>query len=212
MTELKKSIDNNYEGSKELERELKAAGYFGTDDDFVVALTRRIVEVAAGICETYRNPLGGRVKFGLSSSNYVEAAHDTSATFDGRKNNEPLRAHITTSSGTSYTELVSFASKLNYSGVRANGNVVDFFVAPSILEDNLDKFVLFLKGAIRMGFFEMQMNVVSSKQLLDAKQNPEKYPNLIVRVWGYSAYFKDLPEEYQNVLIERALQSEGIVS
>jgi len=41
---------------------------------------------------------------------------------------------------------------------------------------------------------------------MDAQKHPEKYPNLIVRVWGFSAYFKDLPEEYQDVLIQRARQ------
>ena len=55
----------------------------------------------------------------------------------------------------------------------------------------------------------MQMNVVSSKTLIEAKQNPDKFPNLIVRVWGFSAYFKDLPNNYKDYLIERALKSEG---
>ena len=46
---------------------------------------------------------------------------------------------------------------------------------------------------------------------MEAKCNPEKYPCLIVRVWGFSAYFIDLPEAYQNCLIERAKLCEGIV-
>ena len=57
----------------------------------------------------------------------------------------------------------------------------------------------------------MQMNVVHSQTLLSAQKHPEKYPDLIVRVWGFSAYFNDLPENYQNVLIERALESESAV-
>ena len=56
----------------------------------------------------------------------------------------------------------------------------------------------------------MQMNVVDSKTLIEAKENPEKFPNLIVRVWGFSAYFNDLPEEYKNLLIERATKSENV--
>ena len=36
------------------------------------------------------------------------------------------------------------------------------------------------------------------------------FPNLIVRVWGFSAYFNDLPEEYKNLLIERAMESEQV--
>ena len=55
----------------------------------------------------------------------------------------------------------------------------------------------------------MQMNVVSSDTLIKAKANPNEFPNLIVRVWGFSAYFNDLPEEYKDVLIERALKAEG---
>ena len=86
---------------------------------------------------------------------------------------------------------------------------MDFVVSPNFIDDNYEKFVDFLMLSIRQGFFEMQMNVVSSNMLLEAKKNPEKFPNLIVRVWGFSAYFKDLPEEYKNVIIERTLKSEG---
>ena len=81
----------------------------------------------------------------------------------------------------------------------------------SFIEKNSDKFMHLIRQAIRDGFFELQMNVVSSATLIDAKRNPGSYPNLIVRVWGFSAYFKDLPEEYQNVLIERAIESESAV-
>lgn len=67
---------------------------------------------------------------------------------------------------------------------------------------------LILAG-IKTGFFQLQMNVVGSETLDEAKRNPEKFPDLIVRVWGFSAYFKDLPEEYQDVLIGRAKRNEG---
>ena len=61
-----------------------------------------------------------------------------------------------------------------------------------------------------MGIFEMQLNVFSYRQLMDAKAHPEKYTNLIVRVWGFSAYFNDLPEEYKDNLIKRARETEHI--
>ena len=77
------------------------------------------------------------------------------------------------------------------------------------MENNFEKFTDFLILSIDVGFFQMQMNVVSSETLIKAKEHPEDFPNLIVRVWGFSAYFNDLPEEYKNVLIERALKNEG---
>ena len=53
------------------------------------------------------------------------------------------------------------------------------------------------------------MNVVNYETLVLAKNNPDMFPNLIVRVWGFSAYFKDLPDEYKELLIERAKMSES---
>ena len=83
-------------------------------------------------------------------------------------------------------------------------------VTPSFIESNKEKFLDFLILSTKVGFFQMQMNVVSSEILIKAKKNPKEFPDLIVRVWGFSAYFNDLPEEYKNLLIERALKSEGI--
>ena len=104
--------------------------------------------------------------------------------------------------------MVRFAARLDYTDQRFNGNVVDFFLAGDFLQNNMDKFVLFLQGAIREGFFQMQMNIMDSEVLIEAKAHPELYTGLIVRVWGFSAYFNDLPESYQNMLIERALAAE----
>ena len=149
------------------------------------------------------------MKFGLSSPNYIELGLTTPATLDGRRAGQPLGVHISNPKGVAYTELVMFASNLNYSGIRSNGNVLDYFVPPAIINDEQEKFLMFLKAAIVSGFFQMQMNVTDSAELIDAKKNPGKYPDLIVRVWGFSAYFDELPEEYKDVLIERALACEG---
>ena len=81
-------------------------------------------------------------------------------------------------------------------------------VSPDFIEKNFNKFVDFLKMSLNMGVFQMQLNVVSSKILIDAQKHPDRYPNLIVRVWGFSSYFNDLPREYQNMLIKRAYENE----
>lgn len=211
LEELQRAVIQNYEGYEVLRRALKEEVSFGRDKAEVVSLVNEITTFIEDRLDSFKNKFGGRVKFGLSASNYVEVAQSTYATLDGRKANEPLHAHITCSNGIPYTELLNFASQIDYGGVKSNGNVVDFFVSPSFIEKNSDKFMHLIRQAIRDGFFELQMNVVSSATLIDAKRNPGSYPNLIVRVWGFSAYFKDLPEEYQNVLIERAIESESAV-
>ena len=117
--------------------------------------------------------------------------------------------HISLDDNKDYTEIMRFASKLDYSESRFNGNVVDLMVTPNFINKNFDKFLDYLILSLDMGVFQIQLNVVDSKTLIDAKENPEKYPNLIVRVWGFSAYFKDLPESYQDVLIKRAIENES---
>lgn len=189
-------------------KKLSSPCYYCHDDEEIIEMVEEIKSVVLSSYKDYRNPLGGKIKWGLSSSNYAEAGKDTGATFDGRKANTPLTVHISSNEGIPYTELISFASKLDYSGQYSNGNVVDYFVSPAFMRSNFDKFMLFIKQSIRMGFFQMQMNVVDSKTLIEAQKHPEQFPNLIVRVWGFSAYFKDLPKYYQDTLIRRAVESE----
>ena len=173
--------------------------------DIVNQITRSIYEIARG----YKNPLGGTVKFGLSSPGYNILSKRTSADVSGRKAGMPYNTHISCLDA-GYTEVVNFAGKLDYNDQRFNGNVVDFFASPTFIEQNIDKFMAFMVGAIRSGFFQMQMNVLDSKTLIDAKAHPEKYKGLIVRVWGFSAYFNELPKSYKDLLIERAIAAEKV--
>ena len=205
---LKKAIDANYMGNESLRKRLQDQSWWGHDEPSVLELINRITSTVKDSCANFRNPFGGKIKIGFSSPSYMDAGQQTGALPDGRLAKQPLSVHISSKLGEPYTELINFAGKLDYSGIWSNGSVVDFFVSPSFIQSNFEKFCSFLHSAIKVGFFQMQMNVVSSKTLKDAKANPDLYPNLIVRVWGFSAYYKDLPEQYKDLLIQRAIESE----
>lgn len=176
---------------------------FGITKNEVVNLTQHVFDVIE--CATSKRTMfGEKIKVGFSSPGYIGLAKKCKATIDGRKDGEPFAVHISPiSSDIDILEVFDFASKLNYSGCNINGNVVDFFV-PSAYVNNPDKFASLLKNAFKKGLYEAQLNVLDKKTLIDAKAHPENYPNLIVRVWGFSAYFNDLPEEYKDNLIQRA--------
>lgn len=210
LSEVKELLEKNFAGNEELRTSLKKEEKrYGVDDEEVISISNAILKHTTKEMEGYRNYLGGRLKLGVSAPSYIDAAKDFPATFDGRKAGEAFGVHISSDKSDGYTEIVNFAAALDYGENRFNGNVVDFMVSPHFIEQNFEKFVLFLKLAVHVGFFQLQMNVISSEQLIAAKKNPELYPNLVVRVWGFSAYFAQLPEEYQDVLIRRALESEG---
>lgn len=209
LDKLKRLLETDYAEDEDLRKAFASIGSFGTDNQEALVLANRITGFVYDACANFRNRFGGKLKWGLSSSSYVDEGNETGATLDGRKAGDPLAVHISASLGTPYTELARFAGQLDYAAPCNNGNVMDFFVTPSLLRGNESKFVDFLFACIDLGFFEMQMNVTDSKTLIEAKENPDEHTDLVVRVWGFSAYFVDLPEEYQDVLIERALEAEG---
>jgi len=53
----------------------------------------------------------------------------------------------------------------------------------------------------------IQFNVVDRQTLRDAQANPEAHKNLIVRVAGYSDYFRNLSRALQDEIIERTEQA-----
>ena len=57
---------------------------------------------------------------------------------------------------------------------------------------------------MKTGGLQVQFNVINRATLEDAKENPANYPDLLVRVSGYTAYFKDLNPTMQGEIITRA--------
>ena len=62
-----------------------------------------------------------------------------------------------------------------------------------------------LKGHNELGGTMININVISREQILEAHEDPEKYPDLLVRVTGYSAYFRTLSPEYRQQVVDRML-------
>lgn len=204
LADCKDCIENNYSGHKDLQQLFRSGALkFGSSDNEVIELTNHIME-EIGKAVDKRRMFGEKIKVGFSSPSYVGLAKDYPASLDGRNANDPFAVHISpVSSDIDIAEILDFASQLKYEGCRINGNVVDFII-PASYAKHPKKLTALVKDACAKGLFELQLNVLDKATLIDAKAHPEKYPNLIVRVWGFSAYFNDLPEEYKDNLIMRA--------
>ena len=206
---VKRMLMSNYNGYEDDLAYIKDKGVqWGKDDEDVIALTNRITKFVSEETKSFRTQNGGKLKFGLSSPSYLFASRGLLASFDGRKKGDAFIVHISNERAQSYTEIINFAGALDYSDNRFNGNVVDLMINPSFIEKNLEKFVSLILFSISVGFFQLQANVVSSETLIEAKRDPSKHRNLMVRVWGFSAYFIQLPEDFQEVLINRAVNNE----
>ena len=73
------------------------------------------------------------------------------------------------------------------------------------MSDRVDNLVNMLDGYVSEGGHHLNINCFDRETLLDAQKNPEKYPNLTLRVSGYAVKFISLTEEQQKDIISRTI-------
>ncbi|HJO95330.1 MAG TPA: glycine radical domain-containing protein [Victivallales bacterium] len=107
------------------------------------------------------------------------------------------------------TAVIKSLSKLPNSGM-AGGQLLNMKFTPGLLsgEENIDKFVSFIEAHRILGNFHAQFNIVDRKTLIAAKEHPDEYPNLMVRVAGYCALFTSLIPAVQDDIIQRTQHNE----
>ena len=204
MSDCAKALKHNFKGYEDMREVLRAnPKKFGSAEAEVVNMTNDLMQFISDVVAT-KTMNGKKTKVGFSSSHYLIVCKGVGASMDGRLASAPFAVHISpVSQKIDLQEVLDFAGSLDYSGNKMNGNVVDFIV-PKAYADAPDKLMSILKNAMTTGVYELQLNVLDSATLKDAKAHPENYPSLVVRVWGFSAYFNDLPEDYKDNLIARA--------
>ncbi|MDR2185368.1 MAG: hypothetical protein LBO80_06855 [Treponema sp.] len=207
--ELKELLRTNYEGREDLYTLLRyEAPKMGNDDDEVDTLADTLLGWFADALQGHRNDRGGVFRAGTGSAMYyIWHAKDEEATPDGRRRGEALACNYSPSLFSRCKGPVSIIksfAKPNLVRV-ANGGPLTIELHDSVFrsDDSIRKVALFVKSFMDMGGHQMQINAVNRDKLKDAREHPENYRNLIVRVWGWSGYFVELDEVYQNHIIER---------
>jgi formate C-acetyltransferase len=194
---------------------LTRAAKFGNDDDSVDTLLATAYQCYIDEIRSYKNtrfgrgPIGGGYYAGTSSiSANVPFGAGTMATPDGRKAKTPLAEGASPSSGTDShgpTAVFNSIGKLPTSSI-LGGVLLNQKLNPSSLEQPRDRQKLM---SLLRTFFEVhkgwhvQYNIVSRDTLLAAKEHPDQYRDLVVRVAGYSAFFTALSPDTQDDIIAR---------
>ena len=151
-------------------------------------------------------------KYGLSSYLIVIINNDansrlgyrTAATFDGRKAYEPLANALTPQNGAEkngVTAVLNTVSSLDVNNMA--GAVYNLKLSHDLMNQHKDMVKELLKIYFSSGGSQIMISVINQEELKDAMIHPEKYPNLIVRVGGFSARFIDLSPLVQKEIVSR---------
>jgi len=171
--------------------------------------------VDEAVLETFNEGLSAQVLRvgpyypGIFTFHHVSRGIRSSASPDGRRAGDPVSTHLSPMAGTDKagpTLTVNSALKV-YALLPPEGTALDLRFHPTALmgEEGVEKLESFVKAFMSGGGTVVQFNVVDSETLRDAQANPEQYRSLLVRVWGFSAYFTTLTKEYQDEIIARTM-------
>ena len=86
-----------------------------------------------------------------------------------------------------------------------NGGTLTLEFASSIFADDssISKVAALIRYFISRGGHQLQLNAVNADMLKSAQKTPEEFRQLVVRIWGWSAYFIELDKEFQDHVISR---------
>ncbi len=203
------AVKKDFEGYEEL---LHACRYedakMGDNVDSVDSIASTLMGWFADSLKGKRNCRGGIFRAGTGSAMfYLWHANEMDASADGRRKGEPF--------GTNYSPSLYVRSKGPFSVIQSftkpplkkaiNGGplTMEFHSTVFNTEEGIHQVAALVKQYIDMGGHQLQLNSINRDRLLDAQKHPENYSNLIVRIWGWSAYFVELDKEYQDHLIAR---------
>ena len=202
------AVNANFEGYEELLSKLRNdTPKLGMDDDFADNISIELMDSFASCFEGKKNCQGGIWRAGTGSAMYyLWHANEIGASADGRLANEPFGANFAPSlfANVGPVSVIKSFSKQHFENVMNGGPLtIEFHNSVFRDDDGIKKVAQLVKYFITLGGHQLQLNSVNLETMKDAQEHPENYGRLVVRIWGWSAYFVELDREYQDHVIRR---------
>ena len=212
MDELIEAMEHNFEGydyiySLVTEKTPK----YGNDDDYADDIMKQIFDLYHDTIVGRPNMKGG--KYGidmLPTTCHVYFGDVILATPNGRKAHKPVSEGISPEKAADVngpTAVIKSCAKMDH--LATSGTLLNQKFTPDVVagEEGLAHMADLVRSYFAMDGHHIQFNIINRATLIEAQKNPEEYKDLIVRVAGYSDFFRNLDKPLQDEIINRTEQS-----
>ena len=212
MDELMEALDSNFAGERgeEIRQMCLKEPKYGNDIPEADEMVKRVSDRSAEIIYAYDNaPFRNMIISREGLAWHYFGGLGAGALPNGRPALEPLNdgslSPMRGADRNGPTAVLRSAMASGYSRVCCAAVLNQKFNSSLLASDaSIAKLAAYTNAYMSAGGSHIQYNILDSEQLKDAKANPEKHPELIVRIGGFSAYFTQLSPGIQDDVIYRS--------
>lgn len=203
------AVKSNFEKHGEILPLLRnEAPKMGNNDDDADKWACFLLSAFSNALKGRKNCRGGVYRAGTGSAMYyLWHADEIGASPDGRMSGEPFGTNFSPSLfakiGGPISVIKSFSKENFKEAINGGPLTLEFAASMFNTEESVKKVARLVKAYMDMGGHQLQLNAVNLNKLQDAQLHPEKYRRLVVRIWGWSAYFVELDRAYQDHVMQR---------
>ena len=212
MPQLLKALKDDFQGHEDIHALVSnKSPRWGNDDDYADDLMKEVFEHYRGCVTGRPNVRGGMYRVNmLPTTCHVYFGEITGALPSGRKAGIPVSEGISPVGGADIygpTAVIRSCAKMDH--LQTGGTLLNQKYTPSAIQGDkgLDAMAALVRSYFNMEGHHIQFNVIDRDTLIEAQNSPEEHRDLIVRVAGYSDYFRNLSRALQDEIINRTEQA-----
>jgi pyruvate-formate lyase len=215
LAELQQAALANFEGCEQIRRDLWNCDKYGNDLDTADGMALDLYNYVARGVRARGIRAGMQYYLIVISNNQVntEWGRRTAASLDGRYAGQYMNPANNPQGGADHSGPTAMLNSLTKFDPKYHaGSVQNIKFTPRMFRENRHIINALFRTYFKRGGCHLMVTVVDRGTLEDAAAHPEKYPNLLVRVSGFSAVFVRLAPDIQQEVMSRVLYDSERVS